>query len=197
MEGSGKSTQAHLLAARLKAEGYDVLLTREPGGTGIGEAVRRLLKRKKAGEYVCDEAEILLFAASRAQLVREIIEPALKRGAVVISDRFADSTAVYQGMARGLDWKTVLSVNRFAIGGTDPDLTILLDVDVNTGMGRVGTRNRKKDRIESEGVGFHRKVRMGYLRLAKKWPGRIRIVKGSRGTEEVTADVWRIVSDVI
>jgi dTMP kinase len=201
MEGSGKSTQAGLLASRLKREGHDVLLTREPGGTAMGESVRRLLKGRKMNEGVCDEAEILLFAASRAQLVRQIIEPALKRGTVVVSDRFADSTAVYQGMARGLDWKTVQAVNRFAIGCASPDLTILLDVDVSTGLGRVNIRNRKQhtrhDRIESEGLKFHGKVRKGYLQLAREYPSRIRVVNGSQGMESVAEVVWSMVKDVI
>lgn len=201
MEGSGKSTQAGMLVSRLRAAGRSVLLTREPGGTATGEAIRRIVKGECEKTDLCPEAEMLLFAASRAQLVREVILPALKRGEAVVSDRFADSTTVYQGIARGLNPCDVDALNRLAMSTAVPDLTILLDVDVNAGLERLKRRAGKRrghcDRIEREGVRFHRKVREGYLSLAGRWPGRIQVIDGS-GTEKSVADsVWEIVSNVL
>lgn len=201
MEGSGKSTQVARLAARLKAGGRGVVLTREPGGTAAGEAIRRIVKGEGDEMAICPEAEMLLFAASRAQLVREVIMPALKRGDVVVSDRFADSTTVYQGMARGLDMADVAALNRLVMSTAVPDLTLLLDVDVRTGLKRLESRSGKHnircDRIERENAGFHRKVREGYRSLARKSRGRIRVIDGSRDEDAVAESVWEAVSDVI
>lgn len=201
MEGSGKSTQVVLLAERLQAAGYRVILTREPGGTDAGEAIRRIVKGEGEEFAICPETEMLLFAASRAQLVREVILPALKRGDVVVSDRFADSTTVYQGNARGLNPDDVSALNRLVMSTAVPDLTLLLDVGVDLGLSRLKSREVKRrgrcDRIERERVGFHRKVRAGYCDLAKQWPERIRIVDGSRGKDSVAESIWEIVSDVL
>lgn len=201
MEGSGKSTQVVLLADRLRAAGRGVVLTREPGGTEAGEAIRRLVKGQDTEAAICPETEMLLFAASRAQLVREVVLPALKRGDIVISDRFADSTTVYQGFARGLDLDDVAALNRLVIGQAVPDLTILLDITVDLGMKRLKRRSARTrercDRIERENLRFHRKVREGYRHLARKWPRRIRLVDGSRDKDSVAGDVWEIVADVL
>ena len=201
MEGSGKSTQVALLASRLREAGRGVVLTREPGGTAAGEAIRKIVKGEGVEMAICPEAEMLLFAASRAQLVREVILPALKRGDVVVSDRFADSTTVYQGIARGLDPDDVAALNRLVMSKAVPDVTILLDVNVDTGLGRVHKRSGPHrggcDRIERENAAFHRKVRNGYRRLATASGGRIKVVDGARSEESVARDVWEIVADAL
>jgi dTMP kinase len=196
-EGSGKSTQAARLVKRLTDAGHDVVRTREPGGTRTGEAIRDILQHDRAGEHIFPEAEALLFAASRAQLVRSVILPALEEGKIVICDRFADSTTVYQGHARGLGVDRMLDLNAFAVGGAVPDLTILVDVDVRLGFKRLEGRNQKtgRDRMERERIEFHERVRQGYLELAKRWPERFRVVDGSRSSEEVEEDVWKLVKE--
>jgi len=201
MEGSGKSTQAGVLATRLADVGRPVVLTREPGGTAVGEAIRRLVKSEDADIELCPETEMLLFAASRAQLVREVILPALKRGDIVISDRFSDSTTVYQGKARGLDPADVSALNRLVVSTAVPDVTILLDIEVRMGLQRLRRRSGKgggrPDRIERENASFHRKVRDGYLELARLWPNRIKVVDGSLGEAAVAGKIWEIVSDAL
>jgi dTMP kinase len=197
-EGGGKSTQAARLAARLRSSGIDVVTTREPGGTRTGEAIRDILQNDSAGEPICPETEVLLFAGSRAQLVRSVILPALTRGAWVISDRFADSTTAYQGYGRGFPLATILAINAFAIGGAVPDLTFLLDVDVPTGFARLAKRNQKvgqsHDRMEREDRAFHTRVRDGYVDLAGKCPERFRLLDGRRSEDDVHAEVWREVA---
>ena len=196
-EGSGKSTHIAKLAARLRGIGYKVVMTREPGGTPAGEAIRHVLQHDMRGENMSPEAETLLFLASRAQLVRRVILPELRKGACVISDRFADSTIAYQGYGRGLNVDDLLRLNRFAVGEAVPDITILLDVDVERGFTRLKERNRKKkashDRIERENILFHRKVREGYLKLARKWPKRFCVVDANGGLNEVEDAVWAVV----
>lgn len=200
-EGGGKTTQAKRLLARLTAEGHEVVYTREPGGTPTGEAIREILQYDKAGEPLCDQTEVFLFAASRAQLVRNVIIPALERGAHVICDRFADSTTVYQGYGRGFDIEQMISINNFAINGAVPDLTILLDISVEDGFERLASRQRelftKSDRIEREAREFHEKVRRGYLDLYKRYPDRFRKLDANRDPSEVEADVWKLVQSVI
>ena len=168
-EGSGKSTQAGRLTARLRGLGYEVVSTREPGGTATGEAIRSILQHNDASESLFAETEALLFAASRAQLVRSVIIPALESGKCVVCDRFADSTTAYQGYGRGFDISTMLAINAFAINNALPDITILLDIDVRYGFERLRKRNRERktehDRIESEDMEFHERVRAGYLDL--------------------------------
>lgn len=177
-----------------------MLLTREPGGTRTGEIIREILQHDKAGEPLCPEAEALLFGASRAQLVRQIILPALGAGTWVVCDRFSDSTTVYQGYARGLNLDMILKINEFAINGAIPDLTILMDVPVSVGFERLSERNAARagraDRIEGEERGFHEKVRTGYLELARRWPRRFRVVDSTRDAEIVTGEIWNAVTDV-
>lgn len=198
-EGAGKSTQAAMLISRLEARGIEVIYTREPGGTKLGEAIRGVLQYNAAGEAPCAESEVLLFEASRAQLVRQVIQPALERGAWVLCDRFADSTTAYQGFGRGFSVELMETINRFAIGDAVPDMTILLDVNVSLGMQRCAKRQVGKkiqyDRIESEALEFHEKVRQGYLELAKRYPERFRQVDAMRHAEPIAEDVWKLVSD--
>ena len=199
-EGSGKSTQIRRLARRIEAAGHKVLLTREPGGTPTGEAIRGILQHDHAGEPICPAAELLLFEASRAQLVGRVILPALAQGMWVLCDRFTDSTAAYQGYGRGFDVAAILEINHVAVQGCEPDLTVLLDVETQTGLGRMSHRNRQAnaatDRFERETVEFHERVRAGYLQLARRWPERIRIVNGMRDEASVEADVWKVVSNL-
>jgi dTMP kinase len=194
-EGGGKSTHIKRLAERLKSLGQEVLLTREPGGTPTGEAIRGILQHEQSGEAICPEAELLLFEASRAQLVRTVILPALKRGVWVLCDRFADSTTAYQGYGRGFDIETILLLNSQAIGECIPDLTILMDIDVLAGRERLTQRNlamnTTSDRIEREAADFHERVRAGFLALAKRWPERIKVVNVKREKDDVAADIWK------
>lgn len=200
-EGSGKSTHASLLVAQLQAKGHSVIMAREPGGTPVGETVRCLLQHDAGGEGMSAEAEIFLFMASRAQLVRQVISPALAEGICVVCDRFADSTTAYQGYARGCDIETILVLNNLATGGLAPDLTILLDVDVKAGFERLHQRNLRhgvqKDRIERETLCFHERVRSGYLELARRWPQRIRVVDAARDEDAVQAEIWELAQHVI
>lgn len=201
IEGSGKSSHARLLARAMRAEGRDVLEVREPGGTRLGEAIRRLLCRRDKNEQMTPRAELLLFLASRAQLVQNVILPALRRGALVVCDRFYDSTTAYQGYARGCEQATLALLNAFAVQNLVPDLTVLLDLNLQSGFKRLGDRNRRdgksKDRIESESVAFHRRVRMGYLDLARKNPERFRVIDSDRPIERVQADILEAVKSVI
>ena len=200
-EGSGKSTQVKRLVARLRAAGREVLTTREPGGTPTGEAIRNILQHNAAGEDICAECETLLFEASRAQLVSNVIKPALERGAVVISDRFADSTTAYQGYGRGFDVERLLQLNAFAMGGLEPDLTFLVDVGVVEGFRRIQERSRQTgaglDRMEREPQEFHKRVVAGYHEMAQRWPDRFCVVDGERGIDAIEQDIWQVVSEVL
>ena len=193
-EGSGKSTQIRLLAERLQAQAFDVLCTREPGGTPTGEAIRNLLQHDAVGEPLDDRAELLLFTASRAQLMSQVIQPALEKGAWVLCDRFIDSTMAYQGFARGMDIDMLDRINEFAIMGRKPDLTVLLDLDVERGFERLSERyahgTGSADRFEREAHEFHERVRAGYHQLAASEPGRFCIVDTDRPIEIVSADIW-------
>ncbi len=196
-EGSGKTTQAKRLVRHLKKDGLEVLYTREPGGTPTGEAIRNILQHDAAGEPITPETEVLLFAASRAQLVRHVILPALDRGVWVVSDRFADSTTVYQGFGRGFSIEEMLSINGFAIGSAIPDRTLLLDVKIALGFDRLAERHRlngtENDRIEQEEQSFHERVRKGYLNLAERWPERFVVLDGAGSPDEVETAVWDVV----
>jgi dTMP kinase len=192
-EGCGKTTQIQRLAARLEKTGQPVLLTREPGGTPLGESIRHLLKFAEEGKDMTPETELLLFAASRAQLVRRVIEPALEAGSWVIADRFMDSTTVYQGVARRLDHQAVRFINEFAVGERRPDLTILLDVDTQEAHRRLLRRPRPvgaPDRMEQMPAEFYEAVREGYLTLARDEPERFRVIQAGRSVETVEEEVW-------
>jgi len=196
-EGCGKSTQVKRLASRFEQAGLRVLVTREPGGTAIGEKIRDLLQFAPESFAMTPETELLLFEASRSQLVRETIRPALEQGTVVISDRFFDSTTVYQGVARKLEPGIVATLNDFAVGADRPDLTIILDVDVATARARMLRRVRPivvHDRMEQEPVEFYERVCEGYRDLARREPARIRLLDGSRSPEEIENDIWGEVS---
>ncbi len=193
-EGCGKSTQVKRLAARLEADGVGVLLTREPGGTPIGEKIRHLLQFAPESTAMRPETEVLLFEASRSQLVREVIEPALEAGRVVIADRFFDSTTVYQGAARKLDARLVEQLNHFAVGSCRPDITFILDVDVATARSRMMRRVRPvgaPDRMEQEPVEFYERVCSAYRDLARREPDRVQLIDASRSVEGVEAEIWQ------
>lgn len=175
-EGSGKSTQSKLLAAYLKKKGLKALCIREPGGTAAGEKIRRILLDRK-NDGISPSCEMLLYMAARAQLVKEVIAPALEKGMVVICDRFLDSTLAYQGFGLGIDPVFIRRVGAFATAGIRPDMTILLDLSVSRGLRH---RRQAEDRIEARALSYHVRVRKGYLKLAQEEPDRIRIVKVSR-----------------
>ncbi len=200
-DGSGKSTHARILAERMTAAGYALITVREPGGTQVGEAIRQLLQADAADAPLAAEAELFLFMASRAQLVRQVIRPALEQGQHVICDRFADSTSAYQGYGRGMDLERILMINALAVQGLEPDLTLLLDVPVAAGFERLRQRSAatsaQPDRMERAGGPFHEQVRSGYLELALRWPDRIRRVDSSGPQAEVHAKIWSIVRDVL
>ena len=179
-DGGGKTTQLRLLGEYLRSKNLDVLLTREPGGTPLAEKIRQLLLDPASGR-VYPAAEALLYAASRAQHVAEVILPALKQGRIVLCDRFVDSSIVYQGLGRGLDSRALIDLNRFAAQGLEPQLTILLDLTPEQGLARLNKRNKEAqqepDRLEQESLDFYHKVRLGYLSLARANPARFEIIR--------------------
>ena len=193
IDGSGKSTQMRLLAERLRADGQDVFEAVEPGGTAIGRQIRRILL-DAANQDLRPTAELLLYFASRAQNVDECILPALAAGKIVLCDRFTDSTLTYQGYARGFGEEAVLALDRIACRGLSPDLTLLIDVDVEYGLARARKRNAGSDaaetRMDDQSLEFHRKVREAYLALAKQHAERFRIVDGHGTPETVAERVW-------
>ena len=184
IDGSGKSTQAALLAERLSTGGREVVLTREPGGTDLGEAVRDLVLH---GGHVAPWAEAALYAASRAQHVEELIRPALARGATVISDRYVDSSVVYQGVARGLGLERVLEFNLTVVGGLMPELTFLLEIDAAVALERMGA---SPDRLEREGFEFHAAAAAAYRELARRDADRFVVLDGSRTPEELAEEIY-------
>jgi dTMP kinase len=190
-EGSGKSTQIARLAEHLQKIGRDVLATREPGGTEIGEQIRSIIVHNSKGDEMCPETELLLFTAARAQLVREVIAPALLRGAIVLSDRYLDSSTVYQGIARNLAPDPVNQINRFAVGTVMPDLTVVIDVPTDVSLARIRQRaSDLPDRMERENIEFYRKVREGYLLLARQWPERVVVIDGTQPPDVIEKEVW-------
>lgn len=193
-EGCGKSTQVQRLTARLERTGISHLVTREPGGTEIGETIRELLQFAPQGVGMTPHTELLLFEASRSQLVREKIKPALERGLCVISDRFFDSTTVYQGVARKLDRQIVEQLNAFAIGDCRPDVTFVLDVDPGIAHSRMRHTARRPDRMEQESAKFYEQIREDYQELAAGEPNRIVLIDGSRPEENIENEIWEIVS---
>ena len=188
-EGCGKSTQITLLAEHLRSMGLDPLLLREPGGTVIGEAIRHLLQHAPEGEALTPEAELLLFAASRAQLVREVIQPALSAGRMVICDRFMDSTTVYQGVARRIPAQDTARINAFAVGGCIPDITFLLDLDRATARKRIIADQRKLDRIERESEDFFEAVRAGYIQAAVNNSVRIQKIDADQSPSDIFSQI--------
>ena len=189
-EGSGKSTQAERLATRLQQCGVPYVVTREPGGTPIGESIRDLLQFAPHNSNMTPETELLLFEASRSQLVREVIKPALERGMCVIADRFSDSTTVYQGAARKLDREMIERLNAFVVGDCVPDITFVLDVDASTAESRMQREPRKADRMEQQPAEFYKRVREGYRELAAYEPKRIVLINGSRDPDEIETAIW-------
>lgn len=193
-EGSGKSTQIAFLAGQLTELGYDVITVREPGGTEIGEQIRNIIVHNSKGDEMTPECELLLFAAARAQLVREVIAPALMRGAIVLSDRFLDSSTVYQGIARNLALGPVNHINHFAVGNVMPDLTLVLDVPTDVSLQRIRQRaSDLPDRMERENIDFYTKVREGYLLLAKELPERLVVIDGSQSQASIQKQIWKAV----
>src|SRR5207237_4317100 len=192
-EGCGKSTQIQRLAARLEHAGVPVLVTREPGGTAIGEKIRDLLQFATESFAMTPQTEVLLFEASRSQLVRETIQPALEKGTILISDRFFDSTTVYQGVARKLSPEIVETLNTFAIASARPNLTFILDVDVATARARMLRRVRPvavHDRMEQEPDEFYERVCEGYRALATREPDRFIVVDGRQSPDAIESDIW-------
>ena len=188
-DGSGKSTQARMLAERLRGEGRQVLQSVEPGGTPIGQQIRRILL-DPANEELTPTAELLLMFAARAQNVEQWILPALAEGKIVVSDRFTDSSMAYQGAGRGLGWETVLAVDRIACQGLVPDLTICVDIDTETGLARALGRGSSDTRLEEQAIEFHHRAREAYHELARREPKRFKLIDGRSTPEEVAAQVW-------
>jgi len=188
-EGCGKSTQVQRLAARLERSDVPHLVTREPGGTPIGETIRELLQFASHNSGMTPETELLLFEASRSQLVREVVKPALERGMCVIADRFFDSTTVYQGVARKLDREMVERLNSFAVGDCIPNVTFVLDIDAASAKLRM-QKPRRPDRMEQEPDEFYERVREAYRELAVREPNRVVLIDGSRNADEVENEIW-------
>ena len=186
-DGCGKTTQMKLLAEYLEKRGKEVVLTREPGGKGLGEKVREILLNYD-GE-VSDRCESFLFLADRAQNIDIIVNPAVRTGKIVLCDRHIDSTVAYQGYGRGLDIERINLLNNLATNGQKPDLTFVFDIDVDTSMQRVG---KEKDRMENAGTDFHNRVRAGYLELAKQEPERIKVIDATKSIEEIHKEVVNI-----
>jgi len=193
-EGSGKTTQARVLHRRLSRLAIPVLLIHEPGGTPLGKKLRHIVKRTQ-GQDISPLSELLLFNASRAQLVTDVIQPNLKEGKVVICDRYADSTTVYQSYGRGLELYTVRTVNNIATRGIMPSLTVLLDIPVNEGLARKGTGTY--DRFEQEDIAFHQRVREGYLKLAADEPERWLVVDAALPRTGIAEIIWQKVSQLL
>jgi dTMP kinase len=191
-EGAGKTTQIKLLANYFQQNGIEYIITREPGGTGIAETLRELVKHHLSDEPIFPETELLLFAASRAQHVRHLIKPALLQGKVVLCDRFMDSTTAYQGYARGLDAKFIKKLNKFAVGDCLPNLTFLMDMRPEVGFKRAMARTDdqgKHDRLESEAIVFHHLVREGFLKIAAAEPIRVKIINAEPHPDQIHARI--------
>ncbi len=191
-DGCGKTTQLNLLKEYLTSRGYEIVVTREPGGKGLGEKLREILLNYD-GE-VSDRCEAFLYLADRAQNIDTIIKPAINSGRIVLCDRHTDSSVAYQGYGREQNIDNINMLNELAVNGVHPDLTIVFDIDTETSMERVGA---EKDRLESAGIEFHKRVRNGYLEIAKKNPQRIKVVDASQTIEDVQRDVIKIVEDVL
>jgi len=201
IEGSGKSTQIALLAKSLAERGKAVTLTREPGGTAIGDQVRKILL-DPANKALTPRAELLLYAAARAQHLEELVRPELEAGKIVLCDRFSDATLAYQGYGRGLEEAMIGALDRMATAGLRPHLTILLDIDAAAGLARARGRNSSRGleteaRFENEELAFHERVRQGYLTLARADAGRFRVIDAAQTPDEIQREVRTIVDDVL
>ena len=199
-EACGKSTQVARLVEKLESIGRQVIAIREPGSTRAGEAIRNLLLHSEQGLSLTPAAELLLFGASRAQLIEEVIRPALHAGKIVLADRFTDSTTVYQGIARGIGLKFIREMEEFVCAGLRPAVTFLLDLDLETIRNRRLRRVRpvnSPDRMEELPPEFHQKVRDGYLQLAREFPERIKIVDAARSADEVEAAIWKEINAIL
>jgi dTMP kinase len=195
IEGSGKSTQVALLAQVLRSRGYEIIVTREPGGTPVGQVLRRLLLESSSSP-LASSTELLLMLADRAQHAQEIVAPALRANKIIISDRFVDSTTAYQGYGRGVELALLAQLNAFACGGCMPALTLVLDLPVSEGLRRVRQRQsgtQGTDRFEAESVAFHERVRAGYLEIARSDPQRVRILDAARPVEMIHQEILAVV----
>ena len=192
VDGCGKTTQMKKLSDFLSSKGYDVVLTREPGGIGLGEKIREILLHFDGD--VSSRAESFLFLADRAQNIDKIVNPAVEKGQIVLCDRHTDSTIAYQGYGRGVDIRELMRLNDIAVSGRKPDLTFVFDIDVQTSMQRVG---QEKDRMESSGIEFFNRVRNGYLEIAKIEPSRVKVIDATRSIEDVYKDVSGIINGVL
>ncbi|HKZ45866.1 MAG TPA: dTMP kinase [Thermodesulfobacteriota bacterium] len=198
VEGSGKTTQMEMLKEHLEWKGFQVVSTREPGGTELGEKIRSMLLNIE-GRTIAPWSELLLYAVCRAQMVNEIIKPALLDKKIVLCDRFADSTMVYQGYARGLDLEAVTNLNKWVTEGILPTVTFIIDcppeIGLKRALARIDTRagSNKEDRFEREDIEFHKKVREGYLKLAKTEPNRIKIINGDRDIPVIHKEICGII----
>ena len=193
IDGSGKSTHIEKLASALEAEGYSVVKLREPGGAKVSERIREILLDPAFKGIMSDKAELLLYNAARAQVIHEIIQPALDAGKVVIADRFAWSTFAYQGYARGLGAGMVQQLTELTCGGCIPELTVVLDLTVEQSRARTAKRGEAPDRLEQEKADFFERVRQGYLAAAREYPDCVAAVDADRPHEEVSADIYRLV----
>jgi len=195
-DGSGKSTQSLLLARYLKRQGHKVVRTREPGGTSIAEALRRIILNPK--NRISKVTEVLLYEAGRAQHTSELILPALREGKIVICERYTDATLAYQGYGRKLDIRMVKELNRIASSGLKPDLTLLLDLNVREGLKRVRKiSGGRMDRMERESIRFHERVRKGYLKIASREPGRVKLIRVKETPEKTHLEVVKIVEKLV
>jgi len=195
IDGCGKSTQIDLFHQRLVSEGLDVLLVREPGGTPISEEIRKIVLDNK-NTRMCGETELLLFMAARAQIVRELIEPAIAEGKIVLCDRHIDSSVAYQGFGRRIGQRIVDGLNAFAVGTTRPDLTYLFDIDPIVAESRLAGRPQAKDRLDEESFGFMSRAREGYLQIAKEEPQRVRVLNAEMSIEDLSREIYRIFREV-
>lgn len=194
IEGSGKTTQAQLLYNFLKEKSIQCIFTQEPGGTEIGKQIRKILLDTRNNKMHA-KTELLLYLANRCQHVYEMIMPELKKGSVIITDRFSDSSLAYQGKARDLSFKVVSRLNKFAVFGLKPDLVILIDVPVQVGSER--TKEKTLDRLEKEAIKFHEQVRQGYLQLAKKAAKRIKVFDGTKPIETLQEEINKLIVDFL
>lgn len=195
IDGCGKSTQIELLHTRLQDEGYDVLLLREPGGTAISEEIRNILLDKK-NKMMCMETELLLFEAARAQIVREVIEPAISKGRIVLCDRFIDSSVAYQGYGRRIGRRIIDELNNYAIGKRKPDITFLFDLDPVVAVSRLSKRPQAMDRLDDESLGFMIRTRNGYIEIACEEPQRIKVLNAEKSIDDLSREIYSIFKEV-